>query len=508
MLRREVLKTLAALAAMPVAAQASEPGLQTGAAVSFDTEVLRQRAQAMANAPYTPRPLIPESWRSLTYDQYRKIWFDGRNALWEGTDAPQRVDVFPPGLYFPQAVEINVVEDGLARPLNFDMGVFDTTDKFPDVAIDESLGYSGLRLRAELEQPGIFQEYAVFQGASYFRGIGTGEIYGLSARGLALKTGDPAGEEFPDFTAFWLVTPAAGSKTVTLYALLDSPSCTGAYRFDITHGETLTMDVEAELFAREDMRHVGIAPLTSMFLFDATMRDRFSDFRPAVHDSDGLMIVNGAGETIWRPLANPVDLQISAFADNNPAGFGLMQRARNFSDFADLEALYHNRPALWVTPGEDWGAGAVTLVEIPADLEIYDNIVAYWRPSAPIAAGQAHKMTYRLDWGADPAPKQNMPLRVLDTAMGERPEGGIVVAIDFEAREDVPEDLSTLDIVLRSSHGDISPGLVQRNPETGGPRLAFTFQPEEAALIEFRAQLRKDGAPLTEVWLYRWTKPS
>ena len=270
MLRRDVLKSILAMAAVPTATFADEPGLQLGAGAPFDANTVRTRAQALAASEYTPRPLIPASWRNLTYDQYRKIWFDGRNALWEGSDTPQRVDVFPPGLYFPQAVEINVIDDGQARPLAFDMGVFDTTDKFPKVKIDDTLGYSGLRLRAELSEPDIYQEYAVFQGASYFRGIGTGETYGLSARGLALKTADPEGEEFPDFIAFWLETPAPGAPNVVLHALLDSPSCSGAYRFDITHGETLTMLVEAELFAREEMRHVGIAPLTSMFLFDET----------------------------------------------------------------------------------------------------------------------------------------------------------------------------------------------------------------------------------------------
>ena len=507
MIRRDVLKSLAALAAVPTASWAEEPGLRLGdGGTAFDATTVRARARAMAAEPYTPRPEIPESWRNLTYDQYRKIWFDARNALWENTDRPQRVDVFPPGLYFPQAVEVNVVDAGTARPLQFDMGVFDTTDKFPDVAIDETLGYSGLRLRAELEKPGIFQEYAVFQGASYFRGIGTGEIYGLSARGLALKTGDPAGEEFPDFTAFWLESPAHDSATQVLHALLDSPSCTGAVRFEITHGTVLRMAGEAEIFARDDITHLGIAPLTSMFLFDDTMRQRFSDFRPAVHDSDGLLIHNGAGEVIWRPLSNPLNLQISAFSDNNPRGFGLCQRKRAFSDFNDLEALYHNRPAVWITPGEGWGQGSVTLVEIPADLEIYDNIVCYWRPSQRLKAGEAHKLTYTLDWGADPvAPSADVPVKVLNTAMGGRPEGGQIIAIDFANSPDVPEDLSEIEIILRSNAGDTTPGIVQRNPETGGPRLAFTFPPGDATLAEFRAQLRLNGEPLSEVWLYRWT---
>lgn len=503
MLRRELLASLAALAATPSLAFADEPGLQLGDATPFGRETVRDRARAMAAETYTPRPLIPEQWRNLTYDQYRKIWFDARNALWEGTDTPQRVDVFPPGLYFPQGVATHVVENGQSRPLKFDMGVFDTTDKFPDVPIDDTLGYSGLRLRAETERKSIFQEYAVFQGASYFRGIGTGQTYGLSARGLALKTGDPMGEEFPDFVSFWMEQPAPNAKNVVIHALLDSLSCTGAYRFDITHGQTLSMDIEAEIFARNDMGHVGIAPLTSMFLFDDTDRQRFDDFRPAVHDSDGLLIHNGAGEVIWRPLANPLNLQISAFGDMDPKGFGLCQRSRAFSQFNDLEANYHERPSVWVTPKTGWGRGTVTLVEIPADLEIYDNIVAYWRPSGTIKAGDSHAMSYRLDWGNDPAPAG--ALEVLNTSAGGRPEGGRIVTIDFAPDARVPDDLNALTKIIRTSVGEVSEGVLQRNPDTGGPRLAFTFYPGDATLAEFRVQLRLDGAALSEVWLYRWT---
>jgi glucans biosynthesis protein len=225
-----------------------------------------------------------------------------------------------------------------------------------------------------------------------------------------------------------------------------------------------------------------------------------------VHDSDGLLIHNGAGEVIWRPLANPKALQISAFGDENPKGFGLMQRKREFSDYNDLEALYHKRPSVWITPRGDWGTGAVTLVEIPADLEIYDNIVAYWRPDTPIAAGAEHAMRYGLQWGADPAPNPTELLRVLGTAMGGRPEGGLVMVIDFENGSALPDDLSTVDVTLRSSAGTTTSGILQRNPETNGPRLAFTFMPEGANVAEFRVQLRTGEAALSEVWLYRWTE--
>ncbi len=506
MLRRDFLALLAGFAGLPASAFAADAPLrvqQTGA--PFNAQTVPARARALAAAPYAPRPTIPREWQDLSYDQYRKIWFDTRNALWQDTDLPQRVDVFPPGLYYPRAVEINVIEDSTARPLLFDMGVFDSTDKFPDLPLNEHMGYSGLRLRADLLDDGLHTEYAVFQGASYFRGIGTGEIYGLSARGLALKTGDPMGEEFPEFTAFWIETPGASDSGITVHALMDSPSCTGAFRFEINHGAVLDMEVEATIFARTQLDHVGIAPLTSMFLFDATARDRFSDFRPNVHDSDGLLIHNGAGEVIWRPLANPAQLQISAFGDMNPKGFGLMQRKRAFSDYNDLEALYHLRPSVWITPRGDWGAGAVTLVEIPADLEIYDNIVAYWRPAAPVAAGAEVPLRYRLQWGADPAPQATELLAVRDTAMGGRPEGGIVMVIDFDNGSALPEDLDAVEVTLRSSAGSTTPGILQRNPETNGPRLAFTFMPEDARVAEFRVQLRHAGAPLSEVWLYRWT---
>ncbi|MEM7752569.1 MAG: glucan biosynthesis protein G [Pseudomonadota bacterium] len=507
MLRREFIASLAALVATPGFAQTpGEPGLQTkGAGTPFQADDVVALARDLSRRDYVAPQSVPNEWTDISYEDYVSIWFDGRNALWEGeAETPVRMDVFAPGLYFPHPVEISVVEDGVSRPLRFDLDVFDKTDKFPDLPIDETLGYSGLRLRAELERQGIYQEFAVFQGASYFRAIGTGDIYGISARGLSLDTAEPEGEEFPEFRAFWLEKPEAGAVTFVLHALLDSPSCTGAYRFEITPGAPLVMDVSARIFPRRDCENVGIAPLTSMFQFDQTNRDRFSDFRPAVHDSDGLLIVNGAGETIWRPLANPKTLQISAFVDENPKGFGLMQRARKFSDFADLEALYHRRPGLWVEPKGDWGAGSVSLIEIPTPSEIYDNIVCYWRPRGGLPKGSETTFEYRLIWGTDSDYGTGLP--VLNTMIGSAFENnGIIVAIDFAPGQNVPDDLDEVTKVVQSSTGEVSSGVLQRNPETGGPRLAFKFHPGDSDLIEFRAQLRLNGEPLSEVWLYRWT---
>ncbi|CUH52121.1 glucan biosynthesis protein [Shimia marina] len=501
MRRREFLTGLAALAASPAWADR----LSLGASTPFDLAELIAQTKALAEAAYKPMPAVPDAWQTLSYDEYRKIWFDPRNAVWEGTDVPLRLDVFPAGLYFPRPVDVHVVKDNVAQRVPFEIEAFDRTDDFPDLPT-AGMGYSGLRLRGPLERADIHTEFAVFQGASYFRAIGTGQIYGLSARGLAIDTAEPSGEEFPDFRAFWVQAPEPGQNTTLVHAQMDSPSVAGLYTFEITPGETLHMGVTARLFPRQEMQHVGIAPLTSMFQFDETNRDRFSDFRPAVHDSDGLLMLNGAGETIWRPLANPKALQVSGFQDNNPRGFGLMQRADRFSDFHDLEALYHRRPGLWVKPREDWGRGHVALVEIPTDREIYDNIVAYWRPATPLQPGDAPVFSYDLYWGPETTPGVPDLPKVLNTRAGKGFERGIVFAIDFEADARFPEDFGTIDRIVRSSAGEVTQGVVQRNPDTGGPRLAFTFEPGDATVAEFRVQLRSGTEPLSETWLYRWTK--
>lgn len=472
----------------------------------FDHDQVISRARDLAATAYTPREEVPQDWLNLSYDQYKAHRFRTKRAIWSKTDNSYNVDLFLPGLYFRHAVQVNTVTDGMAKPFGFDMGLFDRGEIAPPLSTTGALGYSGLRLRTELDQPGKKTEFCVFQGASYFRAIGLGQSYGLSARGLALKTGDPMGEEFPDFTEFWLEAPAPGQRSMVVHALMDSPSVTGAYRFTITPGLPAVMEVEARLFAREDLSHAGLAPLTSMFLFDRTNRNRFDDFRPNVHDSDGLLIHNGNGELLWRPLANPTHLQTSSFVDENPLGFGLMQRSRRLGDFEDLEANYHRRPSLWVEPKGDWGKGAVTLVEIPADKEIYDNIVAYWRPRHQIAAGSEVPLSYRLSWGEEPHLETDLA-RVIDTAAGARifGEPGRLMTVDFEAHPLLAGDPDNIEVHLSSPHVDPGVGVLQRNPGTGGLRLAFSFVPNAENHVELRLQLRRAGKPASEVWLYRWT---
>ncbi|MEM8553535.1 MAG: glucan biosynthesis protein G [Pseudomonadota bacterium] len=510
--RRTVLNGLMASAALGWAGTGAlangDAAVRLGEAQPFEPAMVIDRAKAMALKPFKARPEVPKAWKDLTYVQYRDIRFDRGHAVWEGSDAAARMDLFAPGLYFPRAVTVHVIEGPNARPIAFDKSLFTFGTEVPPLPMSDDLGFSGLRLRGSLSMPGFGEEFFVLQGASYFRAIGIGQAYGLSARGLALDTGEPTGEEFPEFIEFWVERPGSESPTTVIHALMDSPSVTGAYRFTVTPGDTTITEVSAHLFPRKALTHAGLAPLTSMFLFDGTSRDRFSDFRPAVHDSEGLAMVNGGGEQIWRPLANPRNLQISAFHDTGPKGFGLMQRHRAFSDFADLEANYHRRPSLWVEPMGDWGEGHVILVEIPADKEIYDNIVAFWRPKEPMPAEQDFALDYRLHWTTNPiGPAGNAALaKVTDSKIGKAPFGpGHTVVVDFAPTGLVPDDLGTLKPLVRSSVGDIRGVVVQRNPDTGGPRLAFHMDPGEAGLAELRAQLRGPDGPVSEVWLYRWT---
>lgn len=498
--RRALLAGMAATSVTPVWAAET---LITAEA-PFSTDLLLEQARTLAQQKYEPKPLIPAPWRELSFEDFNKIQFDPQHGIWTDEDRPLRMDLFTAGLYTTRPATINIVEDGIAKTLGYDLSLFEIRGDLPELPVNDTMGYSGFRLRTTINTPDHFDEFIVFQGASYFRAIARGEGYGLSARGLALRTGSPDGEEFPDFTDFWVEAAGIGDTTFTVHALLNSPSTTGAFSFKITAGDPTRVDVSATLFPRVDLTHVGLGAMTSMFLFDETNRHRFDDFRTSVHDSDGLLIWNGGGERIWRPLANPKVVEISDFTDQNPRGFGLMQRTRDPEKFGDLQAVYENRPSLWITPHGDWGPGAVELVEIPSDKEIYDNTVAYWRPAEPMLAGSEYSFGYAMDWGHEATGLPDLP-HVSNTRIGKAfNQIDTLVAIDFAAHALFGEDISAIQPVVTANAGTISEGIVQRNPSTGGVRLAFHLSPQDATRIELRAQLVKDDMPISEVWLYRW----
>ncbi len=513
--RRAVLRTAAsaiASVALLTGISPARAAAQANFAVTgpFTRSTVGEIARNLAKTPFQPlESSLPPILDQLTYDQYRDIRFKPEASIWANTGLPLQMQLFHRGFYYKDPVEVALVENGEAKHLAYDPSMFNYGPLVPQPIPTEDIGFAGLRMHGPINRPDYFDEVLVFQGASYFRSLGTGQLYGLSARGLALKTADPEGEEFPVFRAFWVETPIAGSQTCVVSALLDSPSTTGAYRFTIRPGMPTLMDVEAQLFPRVDLNKVGLAPGTSMFYFSANGRQNVDDFRPEVHDSDGLLMVTGRGERLWRPLANPRDLQISAFVDQSPRGFGLVQRARDFQRYQDLEAAYERRPSLWVEPVGDWGAGAVTLVEIPTDAEIHDNIVAYWSPKDKLPAGSEFSFAYRLEWGEDP-PMALGSAVIEATRSGRAGIGGptpdrlFVIDYLFAANIDRAK-IGPPKATVNASKGAIRNVVIHDNPATGGLRVSFELDPQNEPLIELRATLTfETGAP-AETWVFRWT---
>lgn len=470
----------------------------------FDRDVLIMRAMEVAARPHVDPVSPPEgNARPLTYDQYRSIRFHTGASIWARENRTFALDLFYPGFIFNVPVNINLVVNNVARRVLFTNKVFEYGPEVPLVQDRPDMGYSGFRVRAPLNKPDLMDEFLVFQGASYFRAIAKNQAYGLSARGLAVRTARPEGEEFPAFTDFWIERPAERADKIVMHALLQSPSVVGAYTFTADPGDETIIDVEVALFPRVDVEAFGIAPLTSMFLFDASNRSRFDDYRAAVHDSDGLEIVNGRGERLWRPLANPRALQVSAFLDDSPAGFGLVQRKRSFDDYQDAEADYERRPSLWVEPKGEWGRGHVELVEIPSDREIHDNIVAYWQSSAPLAAGVRADFAYRLRFTAEPL--DDSLARVVATRTGQALQSGDQRSfiVDFKGREPPPDNLT---VEVASSAGEV------RNPrgeivtQNGVYRVAFELDPRREDIVELRVAVKSQGNLWGETWLYRWSR--
>ena len=495
-------------AAAAIAAAATRPAQETdGQPVEFTFETVIARARVLSRTPYEkPRGSLPSSVADLSYDDYRRINFRGGEAEWADSASNFRAQYFPQGFLFKDPVRINLVENGVAQEKPFDPTDFN----FYDLPISDddkaAMTYSGLRLTTPLNEAGKFDEFISFQGASYFRALGAGNRYGASARGLALSTASPTGEEFPRFREFWLERPRDGSSNVIIYALLDSQSITGAYRFTVRPGAATVIDVETVLFPRSELSHVGMAPLTSMFDFapQDPLRDR-EDFRPRVHDSEGLMVRMQNGEWVWRPLVNPTQLEISSFTDRMPYGFGLMQRARDFDDYEDLEARYDLRPSLWIEPSSDWGEGRLVLVEIPTENEFNDNIVAYWRPNETWEAGEEYRYSYTMHWSAD-APIRPAIARVEETRIGvpvNSPNRRLFV-IDFNSGD--PSLLEDAQVSVSTAQGTIRDAILEDNPSTGGKRLTFQLDTEGGNVAELRAVLNRGGSAVSETWLYRWRR--
>ena len=475
---------------------------------------VQQLAQERATHDYRPMPdALPAALANLSYDQYRDIRFRPESALWHGQSLFE-VQFFHRGYHVRQRVNIFEVSSAGASPVAYNPQFFSFGPllKLPKAAAN--LGFAGLRVHYPLQSPAYKDELIVFLGASYFRVLGRNQHYGASARALAIDTAAPSGEEFPAFTDFWLVRPQPADRVLTIYALLDGKSVAGAYQFQIRPGAITQVEVHCQLYLRRAIGKLGVAPLTSMFLYgEEGAARRFDDYRPQVHDSDGLMTETGHREWIWRPLGNPRELRVNRFMDENPRGFGLIQRERDFNRYQDVEAQYQARSSYWVEPLGDWGKGGVELVEIPSDEEIHDNMVAYWVPAQPASAGKPWSFSYLLSAYAQ-APHWPPGGRVVATrngnpAVGDNKghfaPGARRMLVDFAGGElEGLEGAQPVKAQVSADNGQIEAVTVQRLA-TGLWRVAFVVTPKMKKAVDLRCYLTLHGEGLTETWVYQWT---
>ena len=481
----------------------------------FTFATVQRLAQQRAARPYHIRSTpLPRALATLTYDQYSHIQFRPSAALWHGQSMFE-VQFFHRGFNFDRRVNVYEVLPSGIRAVAYSPSMFQFGRDVPRVALPANLGFAGLRVHFPLNQPGFKDEVIAFLGASYFRALGRNQGYGVSARGLAIDTATPAGEEFPYFTDFWLVRPEPNQRSMTIYALLDSPSITGAYEFDVRPGTTTQVQVTAELYPRRAVDKLGIAPLTSMFLYGENSEGRpFDDWRPEVHDSDGLMMQTGTGEWLWRPLDNPAKLQVNRFMDDNPKGFGLIQRDRDFADYQDPDSQYERRPSYWIQPLGDWGKGGIELVEIPSDEDIHDNIDAYWVPGTAVVPHAPIRFSYLMSAYMNSGGRWPPGGRVIATRFGPvlnamTPVSGMrLVLIDFTGG-----DLDSLSS-SQPVHADVSADgaavhhvTVRRLPESGVWRVAIQVKPAGDQPVDLRCYLDLYGEALTETWTDQWTPP-
>ncbi|MDX6748522.1 glucan biosynthesis protein D [Geminicoccaceae bacterium 1502E] len=515
--RRTLLAGTAGSAALFLArGAAAAERLEVGAPEPFSFERLVKQARALAGGPYTAPPSpAPEVTEAIDYAAHGAIRFRTALAPFADGEGHYPVTFFHLGRFFKKTVRMHLVEDGQAREVIYNPRYFDMPADSPAHELPRDSGFAGFRFQeAGQRDDWRTQDWLAFLGASYFRAIGALGQYGLSARGVAVNVAGGTGEEFPDFTAFY-IGPADGPEAVQpVWALLEGPSLTGAFHFACRRGFGVIMDVEARLFVRRDIERLGIAPLTSMFWYGEHGRERLNDWRPEVHDSDGLALWTGNGERLWRPLENPPTLSVSSFLDTDPKGFGLMQRDRNFDHYLD-GVNYERRPSLWVEPLGQWGKGAVQLVELPTDDEIHDNIVAFWVPAAPARAGQELRFDYRLHWlDEHPYPPAELALTAA-TRLGRggepgnpRPPGLHKFVVEFEGRplKGIPWGIMPKPVIT-ASRGEVSYVFAEPIPNTTRWRAQWDLSVEGSAPVELRLYMELGGRPLTETWLYQFRPP-
>lgn len=474
---------------------------------AFSLDDVSAKAKELAGQKYeAPRSNLPNEFREMKFADYQKIRFRNEKAEWADQNTPFKLSFYHQGMHFDTPVKINEVTADSVHEIKYDPTRFDFGDVKFDPKATEQLGYAGFRVLFPINKADKQDEIMTMLGASYFRVVGKDQVYGLSARGMAIDTALPSGEEFPRFTEFWIERPKPGDKHLVIFALLDSPRATGAYRLILRPGTDTVVDVKSQMYLRDKVSKLGVAPLTSMFLFGANQPSKVLNYRRELHDSSGLSIHAGNGEWIWRPLNNPKHLSVSNFSVENPRGFGLLQRGRNFSHYEDLDDNYDKRPSAWIEPEGDWGKGSVDLVEIPTADETNDNIVAFWSPAELPEVGKPLDVAYRLHWTLDDAAfhspdsawvKQTLRSTgdVKQSNLIRQPDGSVAYLVDFEgpSLKKLLPDAPVHSQVSVGDNAELVENSVRYNEHTKGWRLTLRMKIKDASKpTEMRAALVQD----------------
>ncbi|MDB6165286.1 MAG: periplasmic glucan biosynthesis protein MdoG [Lacunisphaera sp.] len=475
--------------------------------VAVDHAYVAAQAKKLAAGPFRADDRVaPKFFRDLNYDRYHRITFDPKMTLW-GDAGRFRLQFFHPGYLFSQMVHLNEFTDTHAQPIPFAHNFFDYHDLELPLLSHWGLDFAGFRVLHPLNEPGKWDEVISFLGTSYYRALGRRHIYGASGRGLALNAGGPVPEEFSAFREFWIRKPEPNDPSLTVHALLDSPGVAGAYTFIITPGEDTVIETHATLFFRNRIDTPGFAPVSTMFWFGEGSANRFGDFRPEVHDSDGLLVATDANTRVWRPLLNAPAVWRTDFDAPAFAGFGLLQRDRDFRNYQDFEARFERRPGVWMEPIGTWPAGFVRLVEIPTKGEYNDNITAFWSPRDKIPVGQPYEIAWKQHWSSAPTfggPPGWVSATRQTAQDGAPDQTKYVVDFDRASLAQVAADAKVTADVSVTGGAELQQVQMVRNEADGARRLVIKLRAKPGAPVDVRARLMLDGKPLTETWTTRW----
>lgn len=489
----------------PAADPEPHPGVRLGPPVEFKPSTPADLARELAKKPFVAVGTdLPDPFRNLTFDQYQSIRLKPDARIWAGGSSAFIVEPLHRGFQYTNGIVLNLVEDGQARRVIYDVGMFDFDKLKPSPKIGD-IGFSGFRIvPAHPGDAAERAEVANFQGANFFRATAEGQVAGLMARALALKVADPNGEETPSFREIWIQKPGAVSDFIVVDALLDSESLAGAYRFTIRPGEATIIDTECSLFTRTDVDNFGLASMSATHLLGFMDHKNFDDYRPNVGEVGGLQMLTGAGEWVWRPVTNRGELQISTFVDSKPRGFGCMIRDRNFENYLDEENHWERRPSLWIEPLGEWGEGGVQLIEIPSQSDANDNILCFWRPKMPLKAHTESAFAYRQFWCWDPPERPDLAraTRSHSGLAGKRPRFFIEFSGDILGD---PVRTAGLTPTLTANKGSITMAQTFFDKDRKTCRVLFELDPQGAAASELRLLLESKGTRVSETWLYRWT---